>query len=73
MPKTYTTKQGDMWDSIALSELGSTSLTDVLMTMNQDKLKYYTFPAGIVLTLPEIDTASETETDSLPPWKKVSL
>ena len=25
--KTYTTKQGDMWDSIAYSQLGSTGYT----------------------------------------------
>lgn len=72
MPKTYTTKQGDMWDSIAYHELGSCSFTDALMTQNQDKLQYYTFPAGIVLNLPDVDAAT-TDIDSIPPWKKVSL
>ena len=30
MQKTYTTVQGDMWDSIAYKQLGSTSYTDQL-------------------------------------------
>ena len=34
MPKTYTTVQGDMWDSIAYKQLGSTSHTDKLLNSN---------------------------------------
>ena len=50
--KTYTTSQGDMWDMIAHKTLGSISLTDKLMMANRRYLSFYTFPAGIVLTLP---------------------
>jgi len=70
MSKTYTTVQGDMWDSIAFSQLGSTSYTDKLMNLNQQYIGYFTFPAGIVLKLP--DPVIEVD-DSLPPWKKVSV
>ena len=66
--KTYTTVQGDMWDSIAYKQLGSTSYTDQLMRVNLRYREYYIFPAGIVLTLPEI---RESVSSSLPPWKKV--
>ena len=66
--KTYTTVQGDMWDSIAYKQLGDTAHTDKLMNANLRYLRYYTFPAGIVLTLPEI---SESVSDTLPPWKQV--
>ena len=69
--KTYTTVQGDMWDSIAHHQLGSCSYTDALMNVNQDKLKYFTFPAGIELNLPDIET-DELIDESTPPWKKVS-
>jgi len=69
MSKTYTTVQGDMWDSIAYSQLGDVAYTDDLMNANRAHLSYYTFPAGIVLTLPDV---VETVSDSLPPWKKVS-
>ena len=65
---TYTTKQGDMWDSIAHQQLGSSDHTDKLMQANARYLDHFTFPAGVVLLLPEIDD----ETSSvLPPWKKV--
>jgi len=69
MSKTYTTVQGDMWDSIAYSQLGDVAYTDDLMNANRAHLSYYTFPAGIVLTLPDV---VEAVSDSLPPWKKVS-
>lgn len=66
---TYTTIQGDMWDSIAYSQLGSEAYTGELIRLNYAYLDYYVFPAGIVLTLPEktVDLAA-----SLPPWKRVS-
>mgnify|MGYP001049290366 FL=1 len=67
MPKTYTTVQGDMWDSIAYKQLGSTSHTDKLLNSNLQYRDIYIFPAGIVLKLPEIRQAAET---SLPPWKR---
>ena len=34
MAKTYTTVQGDMWDSIAYAQLGSTAYTDQLIMAN---------------------------------------
>ena len=66
--KTYTTIQGDMWDKIAYTQLGDTAHTDKLMNANLRYREYYTFPAGIVLTLPEIP---ERTSDTLPPWKQV--
>ena len=67
--RTYTTVQGDLWDSIAYAQLGSVAHTDKLMNANLRYIAYYTFPAGIVLTLPEI---KEQVNSSLPPWKQVS-
>ncbi len=67
--KTYTTVQGDMWDSIAYSQLGSTAYTDRLMNLNQAYREYYSFPAGIVLALPEPEPRIS---DTLPPWKRVT-
>ena len=70
MSKTYTTKQGDMWDSIAYMQLGDTSHTDKLMNLNNAYLSYYIFPSGITIILPEVDQDKIPET--LPPWKQVS-
>lgn len=67
--KTYTTSQGDMWDMIAYKALGSINLTDKLMMANRRYLGLYTFPAGIVLTLPEIKNKNNLE--GLPPWKQI--
>lgn len=66
---TYTTKQGDMWDAIAYTQLGSVAYTDKLMNINQQYREYYTFPAGVVLQLPEI---SSDLVSTMPPWKQVT-
>ncbi len=69
MSKTYTTVQGDMWDSIAYTQLGDVAYTDKLMNLNPQYRDYFTFPAGIVLALP--DAAAESVSESTPPWKRV--
>lgn len=68
--RTYTTIQGDMWDSIAYKTLGSVNLTDRLMMANRRHLHRYTFPAGIVLEVPEVKAESMAE--GLPPWKQTA-
>lgn len=65
--RTYTTVQGDMWDSIAFTQLDDAAYTDRLMNLNRQYRMYYTFPAGIVLELPEEDRKIS---DTLPPWKR---
>lgn len=65
MKKTYTTVQGDMWDAIAYKTLGSSAYTGALMACNRAYLDRYTFPAGVVLTLPEVRQTAA----GLPPWK----
>ena len=64
---TYTTIQGDMWDSISFKALGSTEFVDRIMALNTQYIGYYVFPAGIVIQLPII-TPGDSVT-SLPPWK----
>lgn len=67
--RTYTTVQGDMWDSIAYNQLGSVAHTDKLMNLNMAYRGYYIFPAGITLSLPNI---ADDNPNQLPPWKQVS-
>ncbi len=71
MSKTYTTVQGDMWDSIAYCRLGSVAYTDLLIRQNLQYHDIYIFPAGIVMELPEVDVAVDRAADALPPWKQV--
>ena len=67
MLKTYTTIQGDTWDSIAYKVWGNEMYTDTLIKANLEHKETYIFSAGVVLTLPEI-TLKVSE--SLPPWKR---
>ena len=68
---TYTTKQGDMWDTIALAQYGSISEVDTLMMANTRHIGTYIFPAGIVLDIPEIDeNEDEISRADLPPWQQ---
>ncbi len=69
MAKTYTTVQGDMWDSIAYTQMGDTAHTDKLMRANARYLGFYVFPAGIELTIPEADTPGGGDA---PPWKRAA-
>lgn len=65
---TYTTKQGDMWDTIALEQYGSIAYVDTLMMSNTQHIGTYIFPAGVILDIPEIDDDAVTN-ESMPPWQ----
>lgn len=68
--KTYTTVQGDKWDAIAHKTLGSVLLTDKLMWANRRYLSFYTFPAGIVLQIPQLgQEVRGSSVEGMPPWK----
>ncbi len=67
--RTYKTMQGDMWDAIAFRELGSESHTAALMRENLQHIDMYSFPAGIVLLLPDV---GEQNSGELPPWKEAA-
>ncbi len=69
MSETYTTKQGDTWDSIAFTQLGSEGYMDKLMLCNPKYIHHVVFPAGIELVLPTI-TKTEKDRSNLPPWKR---
>lgn len=67
MPKTYTTVMGDMWDSIAKSQMGNEKYMADLMEANIAYEDISVFPAGVVLTIPPVSTPRP---ESLPPWKR---
>ena len=67
MSKTYTTISGDMWDQIAYTQMGSVLYTDKLIKANADYAAMFIFPAGVVLTIPEVE---EKQSRELPPWKR---
>lgn len=64
----YTTVQGDMWDAIAYKILGNELYMNELLEANNDYRNVAVFPAGIVLTVPEINIIQSSKI--LPPWKR---
>lgn len=67
MRDTYTTISGDMWDKIAYEQMGSVLHTDKLIRANAKYAELFVFPAGVVLTIPEVEDEPNME---LPPWKR---
>ena len=66
---TYTTIQGDMWDSIAYKLYGSCSFMDALINANGQYSGIFVFSAGVQLEVPAIE--SRIAATPLPPWKVV--
>lgn len=64
--KTYTTIQGDMWDSISYKLYGSEKYMGLLMRSNMELLDTFIFGADTVLSVPELE--AETEPD-IPAWR----
>nr|DAW26580.1 MAG TPA: tail protein [Caudoviricetes sp.] len=64
----YTTVQGDMWDAIAYKIFGNELYMNELLEANNDYRNVAVFPAGIVLTVPKINTIQSSKI--LPPWKR---
>ena len=64
---TYTTVSGDTWDIVAYKVYGNEMYMDALIRANIEHKDTYIFPAGVTLTLPEIEL---TVSESLPPWKQ---
>jgi len=63
---SYTTRQGDMWDAIALTRMGSEMHMARLIAANPEHRETVVFSAGIELVIPETEKRTETV---LPPWK----
>lgn len=67
MLKTYTTVQGDMWDSIAYKCYSDEAGINALMDANDDYIDTVVFPAGVTLTVPDY---TKLVTSTLPPWRR---
>lgn len=67
MSKTYTTVQGDMWDSIAYKVYGKEYGMDALLKANEPYRDVAIFPQGITITCPDVD---DNVASILPPWRR---
>lgn len=63
---TYTTRQGETWDNIALKVYGEERHADFLMQNNYAFLDILVFSAGTVLNTPALP---EDRDGDLPPWR----
>jgi phage tail protein X len=70
MNEKYVTVQGDMWDSISYKLYGSSKHVPALIRANLTHKAIFIFPAGVELTIPNVDSSSVSA--SVPPWKRVS-
>ena len=67
---TYTTKQGDTWDLIALKmypTIGGEKLMDVLLEHNPAHIHTVVFSANVILNIPDVEVPVVS---SLPAWKR---
>ncbi len=64
--KTYTTKQGDTWDNIALKVYGEERHASYLMQNNYACLDILVFSSGTILNTPALLEELDGE---LPPWR----
>jgi phage tail protein X len=62
---SYTTTQGDTWDTIAFIVYGDELQMHWLIEANPQHRATVIFPAGVVLTIPAL---GETSRAPAPPW-----
>lgn len=67
MSKTYTTVQGDMWDSVSKTVYGTEAGMTKLLEANEAYRNFVVFPAGLLLIIPDYEPP---KTDRLPPWRR---
>lgn len=67
MTKTYQTRQGDMWDSIAFELYGSELGAAKLLQANPRHADIVVLPAGLTLTVPDYKAP---KISLLPPWRR---
>lgn len=65
--RTYTTIQGDAWDTIAYRLWGEERHMDRLIQTNVDHADVLIFPAGVKLFVPDAP-ARRSYLKELPPW-----
>ena len=63
---TYTTRQGDTWDSIAWLVYGYEGYAQPMMRLNPAHIDTLVFDGGVELTLPPQFANTPV---GLPPWK----
>ncbi len=66
--KTYKTAQGDTWDIASYRIYGDEGHVGALVAVNPTHVNTVIFPAGVMLTIPEVTVLSSAT--NLPPWRR---
>ncbi|MEG2678599.1 MAG: tail protein X [Oscillospiraceae bacterium] len=69
MNSTYTTIQGDKWDTVSFKVYGSCRFASQLIEANLAHKDSFILAAGVVLKTPDFDM--DIAQPELPPWKQV--
>lgn len=70
MPKTYTTRQGDTFESIAYFAMGDSGKMVDLIRENRKYMDTAIFDAGVELLLPEYtEEQNAASAESTVPWR----
>lgn len=64
---SYTTKEGDTFDILALHFYNDEFQAHQIMGVNPNYIHYISLPPGIILRIPVIEAESSV---TLPPWKR---
>lgn len=71
---TYTTREGDRWDTISQAVYGRPDMYSKIWTANEDAcdaLGYCpTVPGGITLAIPELTDNERYAQTEVPPWRR---
>jgi len=67
--RTYTTKSGDTWDSVAFFIYGNEQFAKALIEANTAYIGTVIFKGNTLLNVPEINIT--VTVSNLPPWKRL--
>ena len=71
---SYTTVQGDTWDSVAFRFYNDENRADDLMKANPDKIEWFIFDSGVELVIPELaELEAERISRDYPEWRRASV
>jgi phage tail protein X len=66
---TYTTVEGDRWDTVAFKAYGDATKYSGIVQANPFVPKGVVLPSGVTLYIPLVERPS-VDTSKLPPWKR---
>lgn len=70
MAGKYRTEQGDTFESIAWTQMGSSRYMMQLIYANEQYMETAVFESGVILTIPDVDEKETAGDTTTPPWRR---